>query len=454
MRGVHPTVCGIAFLRVCGLLLRKEDNERRGMRRASRMLLLAGVLAHVSWVVDPVDVERVVAGNESAVVMLLGVRESNGAEVQSSGCCVHPEGLILTTAHQIVGVKDLSAKTPDGKSCGVSVVELDKAREIALLKADRTFPKAVRIGDAGSLKSGSPLVSIATPVSLDFSVVSGMVSNSNRTYRGYPVIQADLRASPGSSGGPVFDRNGLLVGMIIGKLENEDWVTVINLVNNAYDMLKRHGVSVPRGTNESFEEEGVLTPKEGIGEKELRALEAYNRGVKSGDPEVKLEAYGAAVQLLPDFYEAWFNQGVVAGALGRADLVKSAYQRAGELRPEAVEVPRNLGRFYLHQQDFLQAQVCFEKARGLSPDSPQSYNDLGEVYRVQNRLEEAVTAYRKALDLKSDYAPAHYNLGLAYAGSNRAEEAVVEFEAYLTLSPQASDAEEVRAWIAKLKQQP
>jgi len=401
-----------------------------------------------------VDVERVVAGNEDAVVVLLGVREANGAQVQSSGCCVDPGGLILTTAHQIVGVKELSAKTPDGKSCGVSVVEVDKAREIALLKADRTFPKAVRLGDAGSLKSGSPLISIATPVSLDFSVVSGMVSNTNRTYRGYPVLQADLRASPGSSGGPVFDRNGLLVGMIIGKLETEDWVTVINLVNNAYDMLKRHGVNIPKGANAGFEEEGVLTPAAGIGEKELRALEAYNRGVKSGDPAVKLEAYGAAVQLLPDFYEAWFNQGVVSAALGKGDLVKSSYQRAGELRPEAVEVPRNLGRYYMRQQDFIQAQACFEKARALSPDSAQSYNDLGEVYRVQNRLEEAVASFKKALELKSDYAPAHYNLGLAFAGSHRTKEAIAEFEAYLTLSPQASDAEEVRALIVKLKQQP
>ncbi len=424
------------------------------MLRASRMLLVIGAMAQAGWAVDPVDVEGVVRRNEGAVVVLLGIREENGAQVQSSGCCVHPDGLILTTAHQIAGVKDITAKTSDGKSCKVSVVELEKSQEIALLKAERTFPSAVPLGDATSLRSGSPLVSIATPVSLDFSVVSGMVSNTNRTYRGYPVVQADLRASPGSSGGPVFDRNGLLVGMIIGKLENEDWVTVINRVNNAYDVLKRHGVNVPGSSSTHLDEEGMLTPREGIGEKELRALEAYNRGITLKEPEKKLEAYGLAVQLLPSFYEAWFNQGVVAAAMGNAELMKTSYQRAGELRPQAVEVPRNLGRYYFHQKDYSEAQACFEKALELTPDAPQSYNDLGEAQRVQNRLEEAVASFEKALALKADYAPAHYNLALTYASGKRSKEAIEHFEAYLKLSPQASDAEEVRGWIMKLKQQP
>ena len=157
---------------------------------------------------------------------------------------------------------------------------------------------------------------------------------------------------------------------------------------------------------------------------------------------------------MPSFYEAWFNQAVTAGVLGKADLMKTSYQRAGELRPGAVEVPRNLGRYYLHQKEYAQAQACFEKALELTPEAPQSYNDLGEVQRLQNRLEEAVASFQKALALKADYAPAHYNLGLTYAGGKRAQEAIEHFEAYLKCSPQASDAEEVRGWIAKLKQQP
>ncbi len=428
------------------------------MKLSETQLRILGVMLGLSLVAGgEMSVEDVVGGNESAVVTLTGLREVDGAVVQSSGCCI-PCGFIVSTAHQVAGVRDLRARLAGGGEFPARVVAVDAAKEIALLQMDEMPPGTVEIGDAGRLRSGSLLVSIAAPANLDLTVVTGIVSSMNRTYRGYPVIQADMRAAPGSSGGPVFDGDGMLVGLIVGRLEAEAWVTVVNPVNNAYDLLRRHGVPVPDSGGltyrnlDELENKELLTPLAGIGERDRRAVEAYNRGVAAKHPEEKAEAYAMAATLLPDFYEAWFNLGVAESERGDFAAAEAAYRRAAMLRPEALAPRRNLGRLLLRGERREEAVACFAEAVWLAPDAPRSHNDLGEAYRQAFRLEEAAEAFEKALRLDPRYAKVYYNLGLTYVQMGRNEEAVARFRQYLELTGDAADADVVRGWVAELTQ--
>lgn len=414
------------------------------------MLMLIVFAALLAAVAAAVDTEAIVEETKQAVIVITGTRADNGAEVQSSGCCLSKDGHVLTTAHQIVGVRGLEARLFDGSKRKLTVVEVDKVREIALLQADQPFEHVVRMGDANTLRSGADLISIAAPRSLDFSVVTGNVSSTNRTLHDYPVIQAALRAAPGSSGGPVFDRNGRLVGLIIGKLRDEDWITAINPVNNAFAMLDRHGLVRPAPL--ALEEAtGELMPAKGVTDAEFRAVEAYNRGVRSPDLDEKIAAYRSAVDALPEFFFAWFNLGVACTAANDLSGAELAYAKAFVLQPGAVEVQRNLGRLYLARKDLEKAAGAFSRALELAPQEAQSHNDLGEVYRQLNRIPEAIRAFEMALKLKPDYALAHYNLGLVYTGVDDAANAVQHFESYLRLAPEAEDAAQVKQWIARLK---
>ncbi len=420
-----------------------------------RFCLIAGILVALGASADAMaagpalDVERLVQENESCVLVISGIRPGTGAEVQSSGCCIAPNGYILATAHQVDGVEQLKGRDHEGAVYTLDCVKVLPGAEISLLKARETVPHWARLGDASSLRSGAPLISIAAPTSLDFSTVTGVVSNTNRTYRDHPVLQADLPASPGSSGGPVFDRNGLLVGLIIGKLEEQQWVTVVNPVNNAFPLLQAHGIPVPGSAAPVSTE--LLVPVANLTEAEKGAIDAYNLGVSSPDPSEKATAYQKAVQLLPAFYEAWFNLGVASAAGTHYAEARAAYVQAEKLRPDATEVPRNMGRLALHEEKFDEAIACFQKAVALAPDAPQSYNDLGEAYRRAGQTKPAVGAFEKAVSLDSKYGQAHYNLGLTYASAGDAKQAVAHFEAYLTLSPDAPDKNEVLSFLKKLQ---
>ncbi len=428
------------------------------MKLSEAKLAVIGVVLGVCLAgAADMSVEDIVRRNESAVVTLTGIRESDGATVQSSGCCF-PGGFILSAAHQVAGVRNLRARLSRGGEFPARMIAVDITKEIALLRVDEPFPANVVVGDAWRLRSGSPLVCIAAPAHLDLTVVTGIVSSMNRTYRGYPVIQADMRAAPGSSGGPVFDANGMLVGLIIGRLEEEAWVTVVNPVNNAYDLLQRHGIPVPafagRPSRDSSdtENEETLSPASDISERDRLAVEAYNRGVAAEDAVEKAAAYRTAVTLLPDFYEAWFNLGVAETVRGDVVAAEAAYRRAAALRPEMPAPHRNLGRLLLRCERREEAVACFAEALRLAPDAPQSHNDFGEACRQTGRLREAVQAFDEALRLDPRNAKVYYNLGLTYAQLEQNEEAVARLRQYLELAGETPDADVVRVWVAELTQ--
>lgn len=412
--------------------------------------LLIGLLAVApTGFSAPMDVEAIAGRNMAAVLVIQGKRIDSGLNVQGSGCCIHPDGYILATAHQAEGAKDFTGRLADGTTVPLTLVASRPEIEYSLFKAARPLPAHATLGDANALKSGAPLVSIASPMNLEFSTVAGTVSNPNKVYNGYPVILVSLSATHGSSGGPVFDRDGNLVGLISGGLNEIDFI-IVNKINNAYPLLESIGLG-PFSAPPATPEEATLVPVAGISEAELRSIEAYNRGVAATEIRDKIEAYTLASTLLPEFYEARFNLAVAEARAGDVQASARHYTQAVALRPDALEARRNLGRLYLAAKQYADAVAVFQEALQLAPGNAQSHNDMGEAYRRSGRPAEAIHHFQESLLIEDDAPAVHYNLALTYANAGQPAEAAEHFEAYLALRPAADDAAEVRAWIQKLK---
>ena len=425
------------------------------MQHISRLIVSLAGLAVLAGTSAALDVELLFERYAPAVVVILGERPASHDTTQSSGCCVDTSGLILATAHQIQGVTHLRAVLKDGSERTLEPIEVDGAQEFALLRAQGPLPVAASLGDAGALREGAELVAIAAPKSLSFTANAGIVSSLNRMYKGQPVIQTQLPAGPGSSGGPVFDARGRLVGLILARIDDQEWLTLVNPINEAYPLLRKHGVAIPTasrvGNTEGQEVE--ILPASDLTPAQQAAIDAYNRGVVAETPEEKIEAYSLAVSLIPEFYEAWFNVAVAYGAAGRPERAIAAYRQAQALRPEALGVYRNLGRELLATGQDAQAEAAFRRAVELAPGRASLRNDLGESLRRQKDFDEAESAFRAALALDKSYSPACYNLALTYTEMGKSTEAIEAFRRYLTLSPAANDAARVAAWIESLDSQ-
>lgn len=425
----------------------------RGVLRAGALLAVLG-LPLVPLAAGAADVEEVVRRNEPAAVVVLG-EKPGGRTVQGSGCFVDGDGKVLTSLHQVDGLKRIQILLHDGTRRAASILAQDNAHDVALLKTGANPPRWAAAGDAAALKNGTRIIAIAAPENLRFSTVVGIVSNTNRTYKGMRVIQSDLPAEPGSSGGPVFDDGGALIGIIIGRLENQQWVTVVNPLNNAYPLLASNGVPVPglppKGLPALAAGEDEIVPAPGITDLQREAIEVYNRGVAASSAEEKIEAYKTAATLLPEFYEAWFNLAAASTAANQPAKAVTAYRIAERLRPDAVEVPHNLGRVFLNVGRYEEAAVSFTRAVELAPHAASARNDLGETYRRMGRLDEARAAFESALQLDARYAPALYNLALVCVAAGDHAEAAKHLRAYLAAEPDAADAAQVQRWLKDLE---
>ncbi|MCC4243115.1 DegQ family serine endoprotease [Stappia indica] len=127
------------------------------------------------------------------------------------------EGIIITNNHVIEGADEITANFNDGSKLAAEVIGRDSKTDIAVLKVKPASPlKAVSFGDSESLRVGEWVMAIGNPFGLGGTVTTGIVSARNRNINSGPYdnyIQTDASINRGNSGGPLFNRNGEVIGI-------------------------------------------------------------------------------------------------------------------------------------------------------------------------------------------------------------------------------------------------
>jgi S1-C subfamily serine protease len=147
------------------------------------------------------------------------VTVSTGTEL-GTGLIVSNAGTILTADHVVAGAKHITLRFADGTVATASVSSANKQTDIATL-APAKLPRVVvpaTLGGAAGV--GAPVVAVGNPLGLTDSVSSGVVSGLNRSAKTDAgertgLIQFDAAVNPGSSGGPLLDSRGLVVGIVV-----------------------------------------------------------------------------------------------------------------------------------------------------------------------------------------------------------------------------------------------
>jgi hypothetical protein len=150
----------------------------------------------------------------SPAVVFIGNADGSGQVTTiGSGFVVNADGLIVTNYHVIAGAQGLQIKMKDGEIYDrVDVQDYDTRRDIAVLKI-RPFKKLPTLALSDSApEPGEDAVAIGNPQGLEHTVSVGVVS-AYRQAEGYRLIQISVPISPGSSGGPLFNLKGEVVGI-------------------------------------------------------------------------------------------------------------------------------------------------------------------------------------------------------------------------------------------------
>ena len=169
----------------------------------------------------PENLASLVQVASPAVVSISVVRErsSDGQDgrFQGSGFVVDASGFVVTNNHVVEKAREIYVSFADGRRRAATLVGVDRKSDLALLRVPAgSTSQALPLGDSDDTKPGDWVLAIGNPFGLGGSVSAGIVSARNRqldseTYDDF--IQTDAAINRGSSGGPLLNLKGEVVGV-------------------------------------------------------------------------------------------------------------------------------------------------------------------------------------------------------------------------------------------------
>lgn len=135
------------------------------------------------------------------------------AQGHGSGFAIGDGSYVLTNRHVVGEAKNITLVTKDGLSIEGAIHHVSEERDIAVIRIDAVKLPSLHINTSVP-DSGAKVYAVGSPLKeeLSASITSGIISGT-RLIDGYEYIQSDVTISPGSSGGPLLDKNGSVVGI-------------------------------------------------------------------------------------------------------------------------------------------------------------------------------------------------------------------------------------------------
>lgn len=374
-----------------------------------------------SPVVGQEDLPVLIKKVESSIVVIVTYGKGGDVVGQGTGFFIEKKGDVITNSHVLQEASRAVILTTDGEEYPVrKVVAEDKEGDLIRVStgasgdAVRPLPVSARIPEVGE-----KVIVIGTPLGLDQTVSDGIVSAVRDVPAFGKIIQLTAPISPGSSGSPVINMKGEVIGiatffMMAGQ----------NL-NFAIPGERITKLGAGRGETLSDREEGRIKDRlasaEGLYTAGLHFLWAEDYGNA-------LPYFVETVKRKPDHAAGYFQMGYCLAKLGRHKEAIASYEQALRINPKEAGVHSNLCTAYGKTGRYESAISSCKQAILLKPDFAEAYSNLGWVYQRVGRYQEAIQACKEAIRLKPDFAPAHYNLGNGYAALKKYEEAIDAFK--------------------------
>jgi hypothetical protein len=148
---------------------------------------------------------------EKATPSIVFIKTPN---ILGTGFVVWQDGRIATNLHVIAGAREATITLHDGREFkDVEVLAADQAHDLAILRIRAKDLPVLPLGDSGAVKPGEHVVAIGHPMGLGDTVSDGLVSAVRVLDPTVTLLQISAPIAPGSSGGPIFNERGEVIGV-------------------------------------------------------------------------------------------------------------------------------------------------------------------------------------------------------------------------------------------------
>ena len=139
-----------------------------------------------------------------------------------SGVLISPDGKILTAAHVVQTADQIEIEFLTGEKLGARVLSSEPSADVALLQLEKLprAPFVARLGDSEAVEIGAPVFVVGAPLGASHTLTVGYISarrKPNATFSGMSraeFFQTDAAINQGNSGGPLFNMQGEVIGIV------------------------------------------------------------------------------------------------------------------------------------------------------------------------------------------------------------------------------------------------
>ena len=363
-----------------------------------------------------------IAEKTLAATVLLDMQDRNGAPLNwGSGFFVR-HNLIATSHHIIKGAAQGTAKLvgQEKKYTIEGITATDEANDLALLKVTMQGINPLLLGNSHTVRIGDTVYVAGSPGRWEGTFSNGIISGLREESVGKQ-IQMTAPISPGSSGGPVLNEKGEVIGVSVRAHQGQN----LNFASHSNAVKKLLARSGP--------------VKSLLQENRTTSVDAYltqgSKQVQLRDYKGAIVDYTQAIRIRPNYAQAYFKRGLAKIRLKRYVDAINDFDTAIRLRPDYVEAyaSRGLARHQLGQYRITIADC--DAAIRVQPDCAQAYRIRGYAEAALKRYEDAITDYDTTLRFKPNDDIAYNDRGLAKANLGQYEAAISDHDIAIRLKP-------------------
>lgn len=397
------------------------------MRRGSRSLAFILLFLTASYAAAQDALPELVRRIKPSVVAIVTYDVKGEKLSRGSGFFTAPDR-VITNRHVLEGAYKAEIHTVNDLAYSVKgVLAVDGEGDIALLHVE--IPPGVASPLTvvrTSPQEGESIVVIGNPLGLEGSISNGIVSAVRDIPNFGRIIQITAPISPGSSGSPVVNMRGEVVGVATLQLTDGQSLN--------FAVPSDRVVQLQAGQNRTLGELVVATRRS----QRSSAERFYMQGLgflSRDDCEKALPYFKKATEADPEYADAWAQTGFCSGMLGRHTEALKASRQAIRLKPDSPESYLNLGSALTYLGQFKEAADAYRQALRLDANNADTHFALGVTYGKMSRTEDEVQSYKQAIRLRPDYVAAYEKLAQGLSRLNRLTEAVAVHKTIVQLKP-------------------
>ena len=464
----------------------------------------AFILLIFSWhtqVMAAGNLSKLVTKIQPAVVTVANFDINKNIAGIGSGFFIDDRGYLITNFHVLKGAYSAEVKMRNGdKYPVVSVVAEDESSDLIKVFVDT----GTRVISSVKISDHSPdiaerVVVVGSPLGLDQTVSEGIVSAIREMPGIGTFFQISAPISPGSSGSPVINMNGDVVGVatfqsVIGQNLNfaVSSEAILNLVDDrekrtvlewTYSRSEdKPGVAAElcrigfqfsiQGEDKKalqyYKEATEKDPSDpttwyGLGycyaglDNTDEAIRAYKKAIQRtpgnalghynlasyydqiGRSEEAIDSYKRVIQINPHFRKAYFNLGMLYRRLGLLNESKQTLMELTRIDPDHAPAHFFIGMASGNLGHYNEAIGAHYQVLRINPSHAPSYYQLGLLYSKMGKSTNEMDAYKQAIRINPDFAPAHYKIGQKFLVAGDRPAALDEYKILMTLDRQAAD---------------